>query len=98
MFTSDESIAKELELFALNNYSLYQKFLTITEYLAKKQADGTYCHDKALLCWDRWVLVGAKVYLSEFKMPRNVRYYFPKTIRKIVVENVAQYAFQEYIK
>jgi hypothetical protein len=98
MFTSDESIAKDLELYVLNNYSLYQKFLNITEQLAKKQANGTYCHDKALLCWNRWVLVGAKVYLSEFKMSRNVRYYFPKTIRKIVAESIAQQAFDEYIK
>jgi hypothetical protein len=98
MFTSDESIATELELYVLNESSLFDSFLKIVELLAKKQANGTYCHDKALLCWDRWVMVGAKVYLSEFKMTRNVRYYFPKQIRKIAVERVAQYAFQEYIK
>ena len=98
MFTSDESIAKELEIFVMNESSLYDSFLQIVELLAKKQAKGTYSHDKALICWERWVLLGAKSYLSQFKMTRNVRYYFPKTIRKIVVENVAQYAFQEYIK
>lgn len=98
MFTSDESIAKELELFVLNESSLFDSFLKIVELLAKKQANGTYCHDKALLCWDRWVLLGAKAYLSQFKMTRNVRYHFPKNIRKIVAESIAQYAFDEYIK
>jgi hypothetical protein len=98
MFTSDESIATELELYVLNESSLFDSFLKIVELLAKKQAKGTYSHDKALICWERWVLVGAKAYLSQFKMTRNVRYYFPKTIRKIAVERVAQYAFDEYIK
>ena len=98
MFTSDESIAKELELFVLNESSLFDSFLKIVELLAKKQANGTYCHDKALLCWDRWVLLGAKAYLSQFKMTRNVRYYFPKNIRTIVAESIAQKAFDEYIK
>ena len=98
MFTPDESIAKDLELFVLNDSRLYVSFIKILESLAKKQADGTYCHDKALLCWNRWVLLGAKVYLSEFKMSRNVRYYFPKPIRKIAAESIAQQAFEEYIK
>lgn len=97
-FNTPESIAIELETYVMNELRLYRRFTAIADCLVKKHKKGNYDPEKALVIWESWVFEGAKLYMKEFKMPQNIRYVFPKDIRKIVAQSVEEYAFDEYIK
>lgn len=91
-FTTDESIATELETYIVNDGTLYRQRVTpMITNLAKKMAKGTYNRTQAVKLWRYLADDGAKKYNKEFGL--GSRGYGPWTpaIRNIVAKELRDY-------
>ena len=64
--TVDEHAVTELDLYAENEYSLYNQKKLIFANLQKKATKGVYDPVKAAKLWGYWVAAAAKKYSHEF--------------------------------
>ena len=97
-FTTDESIATELETYIVNDGTLYRQRVTpIITNLAKKMAKGTYNRTQAVKLWRYLADDGAKKYNKEFGL--GSRGYGPWTpaIRNIVAKELRDY-YEEQVE
>lgn len=87
-FESDESVAKELELFIDNSRELYDLILNVKRNLFKHWQKGKYDSQLAMRSWMRIADAGAKQYASEVaRSPKMWNEMFPKDIRRMVADN-----------
>ena len=91
-FTTDESIATELETYIVNDGTLYrQRVKPMITNLAKKMAKGTYNRTQAVKLWRYLADAGAKAYNKEFGMGSSGYGPWTPAIRNIVAKELRDY-------
>ena len=63
---ADHAAAEELQLFAVNESTLYPQRQAIEKALTRRLAKGTYRPELAAKAWDHWMLSAAKSYTKQF--------------------------------
>jgi hypothetical protein len=91
-FTTDESIATELETYIVNDGTLHRQRVTpMITNLAKKMAKGTYNRTQAVKLWRYLADAGAKAYNKEFGMGSSGYGPWTPAIRNIVAKELRDY-------
>lgn len=89
--TVDETAARELELFAVNEGKIYPQRIAIEKNLERKVEKGTYDHSKAWKLWLYWVDTASKMYEREFGGPA-----FNKATREAVAKSLSDEWYEEH--
>jgi hypothetical protein len=91
---ADNEAARELELFAVNEGSLYRQRQAIEKALIGRMRKDQYRDDLAPKAWMPWIDAAAKLYVKEFGSGR-VDAIFNKATRELAAANYAAHAKTE---
>lgn len=91
----DEQAIRELDIFAHDTSSLYDKRIAIVTAMMKKLRAGKYDHSKAPKAWLNWYTEAAKLYAKEYASPSDWNKIFNMDTRK---EAAHHQAAEEYRK
>lgn len=97
--TIDQAAAYELELYAENTGTIYEKnTLPTIRNLQKKYRRGQYDHEKAVKAWEYVAEAAAKLYAREYASAGDWFRIFNRATRRAVAEAMEAYYFAEYIE
>jgi hypothetical protein len=88
--TVDQDAARELELYAENEYKLYNQKKSIVSNLIKKHKKGKYDAKLAPKLWGYWVEAAAKLYAKEFSRPAEWNLLFSKATRDWLAKDLEE--------